>query len=275
MKRTSIIVAAILAASVTTISLTISSCNDNASDPMNPGVKGGGGKEGNVLNESTRLVAVDRNGIGGSGVSFNQLNAALTVDNFTGDNAGLSSVPDNPGNVWSQDVEGEWPASGNGGIRLRSLNGAIETSTLDIEDVTAADDDIEVTPNFTGNPPGANNFSLVLYTGTTEIGRVNSIPVLTPIIIRPLDCCRWLNRNRFIVNRADGRCVWQLLWNRCCRWRVFWGAQSWDVDRVDFVEGDPGGAYPYHDFTEIQVRPINGGLASSLTVTSEFVSAVP
>jgi len=282
MKRKSILLIATMVVFATALSLAISSCDGNSTDPVNPGatgggIKGGGGKGAEILTNGASLVGISRTGLGGATLSFNQLNAELTVDNLLGE-SGLSSRPDIPGNVWSQDIEGEWPGGANGGLRFRSLNNGIETSTLEIwQRVVPVPGEFDAVPSFTGNPE-SNVFSLVLYdANNVEIGREDNIPILTPIRIVPvISCCQWLNRNRFIVDRATGRCIWSLLWNRCCRWRVYYGPRIWDVSRVDFVEGEPeGGGYPYHDFTEIQVQTIRGGIGGSLRVTSEFVAAVP
>jgi|GEM_PF-3015095 len=250
------------------VSFTIASCDSNATDPANPGVSGRG-KGPRVSNDTrSHTIGVDRSGIGESVVEFNINGSGTVVENFN--SGGVSSIPDAPGTVWSQDVDFNIDASADGGVGLRSIADNDETSSIDI--TSSAEGAIAIAPSYTGQSDPV--FHVIMYDNNNEIGRIRDIPVGTSVLAYPVNpgnpCC-WIRRWGFTVHPTSGSCIWSLVWNPCCYWRIFWNGQWYEFNRADFVEGVDGGHYPYHHFTEIQAVPINGGVSGSFTIGSEFV----
>jgi hypothetical protein len=271
----------LLAAAITgvmAVSLTVASCDGN-SDPASPG-KNGGGKGQHVLSgEAGETIGVDRTGIQGSSVSFNQETGALTVENFN--NGGVSTVSASPINYWSQTVTGDLAAGG--GIRLDAIADNNETSSLGIDRPQDGSDYVNYTPNFTG-AAGDGQFTIVLYRNGGEFARVSNIPDGTVVPVYPPidpppppppaepDCCRWLDHNTFLVWRTTGACAWQTIWDHCCKKRVIFDGTTYDnVDQIMFLEQVNGPTpYPYHSFNQIDVTPTGAGLTSPFAITSEY-----
>lgn len=258
------------------LAFAVVSCDSNAADPPLPGGTSGGVKGQHVLVASnTRSVATEHstvNSAGGGTISYNEDNGNLELSNYN-ESGGLRSVVEEGSNAWTQNVAGNWPAAGNGGIRLESRDNAVVTSQLDITQATASGE-VDAAATFTGGLPPCTYTLVIRYCNGTVV-RIPNVPcgALVRFVPPTQICCNWLQRLGFYVTGngpGSGRCIWRTAWNACCCWRIFYlGVWYNDVVSVDFAEGQDGGAYPYHTFTEIRSVPLNGGIAGTFSVTNE------
>lgn len=267
MKRT-IGLLSLVAICAATMSLTISSCDSTATDPANPGNRGGG-KGPTVLNsdQAGRTIGINRVGSEGTGIAYDYDQAVLRVENFNG--GGFSSIPDEPAAVWTQNVDGE--IAPGGGVSIHSVAEDGETSRIEIQ--RNAEEALVFNPSYTGHDD-VDVFHIDLFDNGRPIGTIPDIPRGTAITAYPVNpgnpCCRMYNSAGFIVHPTNGACIWRIAWDPCCYWRIFWNGQWYEFNGANFVEGVTDGHYPYHHFTEIQVRPFAGG-AERYDVTSEVI----
>jgi len=252
MKRKSLGLLSIIVACAAAASITIASCDNNATDPPNPG-KGGGGKTPEVMAQS---VSVDLNGIGGTIVTDVPDIGDLDVTNFNA--GGTRSKFLGQATTWSQSVDGNWPASGNGGVNLVASTPDGQASTLTIGQ---EGDGLIVTPTFSGG--SEPEYRLALYNNTDIVATI-PVPVGQPLIFYPYypyyyPCC-WIRRWGFGIHPWWGYCYWNLYWGPCCWWRWWWNGNWWYFNRAAFLEGVEGTHYPYTNFSQIDVMPSGGGV---------------
>jgi hypothetical protein len=248
------------------LSITIASCDSNATDPAAPG-NGGRGKGPQVLNSDDATTLSVSRVVEGGGASYDYETTQLNISAESFQAGGVRSIPSQPGIVWSQSIDAEW--DDQGGIQLLSISDDIgETSSLTLQQ---EGDVLVTTPTFTGGSP---TYRVQLYDNNSVVGTLQGLPVGQQLVIYPVNpgnrCCRYPTNNSFVVNPTNGACIWRVVWNPCCYWRVFWNGRWYEFNRINYVEGVEDEHYPYHNFNEIRTLPAGSGV-QRFAISSEYV----
>lgn len=250
----------------TTMSISISSCDNNNSPttPGNGGINRGKGPE--VLgDEGRKLVEISEVPLGKTSFNYNE-DGDLVVEGLDGNpKNGVGCGFAVPINVWHADIDAKFPSSeGSFSIDATDDKGNVEAAVTIKDDGTG----YVAFPTFTSHPDGGKpQYDVYIYDNGTLTGKQLNVSAADVIRIdnRKAACTLNVTRAGWDVFKVDAQCIWKIKLNPCCTFQfklpdgtVFTG------NEFKFVEKNEKGVYVYLETRTVRVT----GRLSSYAVSS-------